>query len=74
MRKDKIGALQHSLESQQATFTRSCDSDKIIQASYVVSQLIAQKLRPHVEGELVKECMVATAELLVPEKLKLFQC
>ena len=48
-------------------------SDKIILASYVVSQLIAQKLRPHVEGEFVKECMVATAELLVPEKVKLFQ-
>ena len=41
MRKEKISALQQSLESQQATFTRPSDSDKIIQASYVVSQLTA---------------------------------
>ena len=69
MRQDKIGAHQ-SLESQQTTVTRPRDSDKIIQASYAVSQLIAQKLRPRVEGELLKKCMVATAELLAPEKLK----
>ena len=73
MRKEKISALQQSLESQQATFTRPCDSDTIIQEIYVVSQLIAQKLRPHVEGEFMKECMVATAELLMQEKFKLFQ-
>ena len=74
MRKEKISALQQSLESQQVTFTRLRDSDKIIQESYVVSQLITQKLRPHVEDEFVKEYVVATAELLVPEKFKLFQC
>ena len=70
MRKEKISALQQSLEAQQATVTRLRDRDKIIHASYVVSQLIAQKLRPHVEGEFVKECKVATAELLAPETLK----
>ena len=74
MRKEKISALQQSLESQQAPFTRPRDSDKIFQASYVVSELIAHKLRAHVEGECVKECMVVTAELLVPENFKLFQC
>ena len=73
MRKEKNSALQQSLELQQTTFTRSRDSDKIIQASYVVSQLIVQKLKPHVEGEFVKERMVATVELLVPKKIKLFQ-
>lgn len=39
----------------------------------MVSELIAKKLRPHAEGEFVKECIVATAELLVPDKVKLFQ-
>ena len=48
-------------------------TDKFIEANYALSQLIAQKLRPHVRGEFVKESMVATAELLEPEKIKLFQ-
>ncbi|MBN3322622.1 GTD2A protein, partial [Atractosteus spatula] len=63
MRLDKINALQRSLESQQAAFTRPrCDRDNVIQTSYVVSELIAEKLRPHVEGEFVKECMVVAAD------------
>ena len=73
MRLDKINALQWSFESQ-AAFTRPrCDRDNVIQTSYVVSELIVKKLRPHVEGEFVKECMVAAAELLAPDKVKLFQ-
>lgn len=42
-------------------------------ASYVVSELIAKKLKPHSDGEFVKECLVATAELLVPDKVQLFK-
>ena len=54
-------------------FTRpDCERD-ITQTSYVVSELIAKRLRPHVEGKFVKECMVAAAELLAPDKVKLFQ-
>ena len=59
-----VHALHQNLESQQATFAWPLDSDKFIQLSCAMSPLIAQKLRPHVEGEFVKECMVATAELL----------
>lgn len=74
MRLDKIKALQQSLKSQQVVFTKlRGDNDNVIQASYVVSELIAKKLRPHVEGEFVKECMVAAAELIAPDKVKLFQ-
>ena len=74
LRLDKINALQRSLESQQATFSKPrCDRDNVIKTSYVVSKLIAKKLRPHVEGEFVTECMVAAVELLAPDKVKLFQ-
>ncbi|KAM4043803.1 general transcription factor II-I repeat domain-containing protein 2-like [Anomaloglossus baeobatrachus] len=74
MRLDKINALRRSLELQQSAFNKPrCDRSNVIQTSYVVSELIAKKLRPHVEGEFVKECMVAAAELLAPEKVKLFQ-
>ena len=38
-----------------------------MQASFVVSELIVKKLKPHAEGEFV-ECLVAAVELLAPEK------
>lgn len=74
MRLDKINALRRCLESQQASFTRPrCDRDNVIQTSYALSDLIAKKLKPHIEGEFVKECIVKAAELLAPDKLQLFQ-
>ena len=74
MRLDKINALQRCLDSQQASFTRPrCDRDNVIQTSYAMSDLIAKKLKPHIEGEFVKECIVKAAELLAPDKLQLFQ-
>ena len=74
MRLDKINALRQSLGAQQAAFTRpQTDRENITRASFVVSELIATKLKPHAEGEFVKECLVAAAELLTPDKVKLFQ-
>ncbi|XP_056467534.1 general transcription factor II-I repeat domain-containing protein 2B-like [Gadus chalcogrammus] len=74
MRLDKINALRRSLGAQQAAFTRpQTDRENITRASFVVSELIATKLKPHAEGEFVKECLVAAAELLAPDKVKLFQ-
>ena len=58
----------------QAAFTRpQTDRENITSASFVVSELIATKLKPHAEGEFVKECLSAAAELLAPDKVKLFQ-
>ena len=39
----------------------------------MVDELIATKLKPQADGEFVKECFVAVAELLAPDKVKLFQ-
>lgn len=44
-----------------------------VHASYVVTELIAKKLKPHSDGEFVKECLFAEAELLAPDKVQLFQ-
>ncbi|XP_073687696.1 general transcription factor II-I repeat domain-containing protein 2A-like [Garra rufa] len=74
MRLDKVNALRRSLGAQQAVFTRPhSDRENVIRTSFVVSELIAKKLKPHSDGEFVKECLVAAAELLAPEKVKLFQ-
>lgn len=60
--------------AQQEAFPRpQTDRENITRAIFVVSELIAKKLKPHAEGEIVKECLVAAAELLMPDKVKLFQ-
>lgn len=38
------------------------DRDSVVQAVFVVSELIAEKLKPHLEEEFVKECLVRAAE------------
>lgn len=39
-------------------------TDNVMQARFVVKELIAKKLQPHSEGEFVKECLVASAAIL----------
>lgn len=39
----------------------------------MVSELIAKRLSPRSGGEFVKECLVAPAGVLTPDKVKLFQ-
>lgn len=74
LRLDKVNALRRSLSAQQAALSKpQSDAENSKRASYMVSELIAKKLKPHAEGEFVKECLVNVAEVLVPDKVKLFQ-
>uniref|UniRef100_UPI0035901BC1 general transcription factor II-I repeat domain-containing protein 2-like n=1 Tax=Myxine glutinosa TaxID=7769 RepID=UPI0035901BC1 len=74
MRLDKVNVLRRSFGAQQAVFIRpQSDRDNTTHASFVVSELITKKLMLHSEGEFVKECLVAAAELPAPDKVKLFQ-
>ena len=74
VRQDKIDVLKRSLNVQQAALRRYSKTDNdIIQTSYEISKLIAKKLKPHVEAEFVKECIVAAATLLAPEKVAVFE-
>lgn len=74
VRKDKLNALRRSLGAQHAAFTRPIlDRENVVHASSVVTELIAKKLKPHSDGEFVKECLIATADLLAPGKAQLFQ-
>ena len=60
---DKVIALQRGLGAQQAAFKEPrLDGENVMQASFVVSEFIAKKLKPHLEGEFVKACLLATAE------------
>ena len=62
------------MNAQQTALQKYCKTDNdIIQTSYEISEIIAKKLKPHIEGEFVKECIVATAKLIAPEKVAVFE-
>jgi hypothetical protein len=43
------------------------DGEKAVRASFLVSQRIAQNMKPYSDGELVKECLKDVAEKNVPQ-------
>lgn len=58
----------------KVAFTRPrSDRYNVTQAGFVVSELMAKRLNLDSVGEFVKECLVAPAEALTPDKVKLFQ-
>ena len=72
-RKDEAFRLAKSLKQQSSFFTKKRrESERNTQASYVVSKLIAEKMMPFAEGELVKECLMAVVDIVCPEKKSLF--
>lgn len=71
---DKRNTLQGVWMLNKVAFTRPhSDRYNIMQASFVVSELMAKRLKLYSVGEFVKECLVAPAEVLTPDKVKLFQ-
>ena len=63
-RKDMIAILGASLESLE------CENG--VSASYAVSELLAKKLKPFSDGELIKECIDIVVQHICPEKKTLF--
>jgi hypothetical protein len=47
-------------------------NETALQASFIISQIIAKKSKPFTDGEYVKECIMKAAEILCPEKQQLF--
>ncbi|KAK7879843.1 hypothetical protein WMY93_033491 [Mugilogobius chulae] len=65
--------LKKELASQQSFFHQvRKDADAALEASYVVSELIAKAGKPFTEGEFLKDCMLRVADLICPEKRHLF--
>lgn len=72
-RRQRAEQLQKGLLSQQELFHKaSKDADAAVEASYVVSELIAKAGKPFTEGQFVKDCMLRVADILCPEKRSLF--
>ena len=69
MRKDQFNQLEKSLKQQQNIFkVQSFSSDLAVKASYTVSQILAKKMKPFADGEMIKECLTAVAEIAFPDK------
>lgn len=65
IRKKKISELKLNLTGQQSLFTRPISqSKKATSASFKIAHLLAKKMKPFVEGEIIKEAMLLTAETL----------
>ncbi|XP_076645577.1 general transcription factor II-I repeat domain-containing protein 2-like [Halictus rubicundus] len=54
--------LRNSLESTAST------ADRVVRASYLVSQILAKKMKPFFYGEIVKECLLAIADAAFPNQ------
>ena len=62
-----------TLKQQISVFQRqTIELENITLASYKAAQLIAKDKRPFTDGDFVKKCMMAVAETLRSEKIKLF--
>jgi len=58
VRQDKIDFFKRELSAQQTTLQRYCKTDSdIIRASYEISELIAKKVKPHME-EFMKNVLL----------------
>lgn len=72
LRHDKLCQLK-SLSQQRHIFNKvHKSSEDVVIASYVVSQMIAKTSHPFTEGQFVKDCLVDVAQILCPEKVKIF--
>lgn len=74
IREDKFKSLTLSLRNQQQFFNKINDQkETFVKASYIISEMIAKKSKPFVEGEFIKECMLKTSEIICPNNTKDFQ-
>lgn len=73
-RLDIFEGLKRSLISQQEMFTKGKkESEKLLNASLVISHKIAKKLKPYKDGEYIKEVLKIVAEIICPEYTNSFE-
>ncbi|CAG9839126.1 unnamed protein product [Diabrotica balteata] len=64
-RKEKLKQLTKQLTGQQSIFLKTVDKNRAAtEASYRVSQIIAQKKKPYEDGEMIKQAFLEAADSL----------
>ncbi|XP_065643059.1 general transcription factor II-I repeat domain-containing protein 2-like [Hydra vulgaris] len=70
---DKLNELKAKLKKQQNIFHFVNKSNElVVKGSYNLAHLIAFHSRPFIDGEFIKNCLIETAKILCPEKIKDF--
>ncbi|CAH1105999.1 unnamed protein product [Psylliodes chrysocephalus] len=73
LRLDKVEVLKKQLQRQQHSFNKQNeDSEASVKVSYIISEKIAHKSKPFTDGEFIKECIEAAADVLCPSQKQLF--
>jgi hypothetical protein len=69
----RVAKLKTCLSRQQVFFRKATkDSDAAVEASYVVSEMIAKAGKSFKEGEFIKNCMLKASSIVCPEKRSQF--
>ena len=69
MREDMVREFYKRMAGQQNLFKKATTKADIwVHASYLVSKILAKRMRPFSDGEMVKECLEAVADVAFPEK------
>lgn len=68
-RANRVANLKTCLLRQQDFFKKATkESNAAVEASYMVSEMIATAGKPFTEGEFVKKCILQAASIICPEK------
>ena len=68
-REKRVTELKKNLWKQQNLFKKGRnEADSAVEASYVVSEMIAKAGKPFTEGEFIKKCMLQAGSIVCPEK------
>ncbi|GFY78348.1 general transcription factor II-I repeat domain-containing protein 2 [Trichonephila inaurata madagascariensis] len=71
---EQFEALKRGLKSQQSLFTKTnTEQESATRASFRVALEIAKRGKPFTDGEMIKECLIAIAKEICPEKVNLFK-
>ncbi|XP_066515342.1 general transcription factor II-I repeat domain-containing protein 2A-like [Hoplias malabaricus] len=68
-RDNRVANLKTCLLRQEDFFKKATkENDAAVEASYVVSEMIAKAGKPFIEGEFLKKCILQAASIVCPEK------
>lgn len=72
-REDKVARLWKSLAKKSLFFTRKIEeNERNTRASYEVTKLIVERVKPYSDGEFFKECTLKVVDIVCREKMELF--
>lgn len=65
--------MKNSLSTRRQIFTKqSQQNEAVVKASYKVSHIRTKAGKPFTDGQLVKDCILATLQEICPDKFSLF--